>query len=176
MNKSLTFLLLLSILTLLLVTISTLKIITRPFKKITDIPYRESAAYAWWLSGAAAMLVTSFLPATNVMLEAADLLYGSAQMTANPTGIASVFTPALTTVAILLVIAAAWFWLWYLVGGYFIKFLLGKAQPVMEMELGNHVYFIVRATISLMGMLILLPFYMHLLRYFLPSITVPFYR
>jgi hypothetical protein len=176
MNKSLTFLLVLSTLTLLLVTLSTLKIASRPFKKIKDTPYRESSAYAWWLSGTVAMLIASFLPATNVMFEVVDLLYGTAQITTSPTGIGKVFTPALTTFAILIVIAVAWFWLWQLLGAYLIKSFHSQVQPVMEMELGNHTYFLARAIISFMGMIVLLPFYMYLLRYFLPSITVPFYR
>lgn len=175
MNTSRTFLLLLAAIVILLLLISILRLAGKPFQKIVEIPYKESNTFAVWLAGIVAMLIAAFLPAAWVIQETADLIYGSATGP-NMQGPKSIFPTALTTTSILLLLAAVWFWVWQLIGTFLIILIIGKKNVLVEMELDNTTYFITRNFLILLGMIVLLPFYFSILRYFLPSITLPFYR
>ncbi|SJZ62712.1 hypothetical protein [Sediminibacterium ginsengisoli] len=176
MIASRTFLLLLIALVTLLIITALLRATERPFRKLEEIAYKETGAYAAWLGGTAAMLAISYLPAIQVLLEALDLIYGSLSMANTPLNVKKCFTAALTASCIILLIATACFWCWIILAGFITRPVLGKAALQEEMALNNISYFICRYTIIILCMLVLMPFYLVVLRYFLPAVNTPFYR
>jgi hypothetical protein len=176
MNTSRIFLLLLTALFVLVVLTGAIRLAGRAFRRITEVPYKESNAYTVWFTGTVFMLAASFLPATNVLFEAVDLLYRSTAGPNTPSNLRSSFASGLTTAGILILVASAWFWCWQMLGSYLTRSIIGKADSVVEMELDNAAYFASRYLLTLLCMTVLLPFYLSLLRYFLPEITLPFYR
>ena len=176
MYTSRVFLLLLTAFFLVVVLLGTVRLVRRPFRRITEIPYKDSTAYAIWFGGIVAMLAAAFMPAANVLLQAVELLYGSTAGSHTPANAKTAFMSGLKTAGILVLLAAVWFWTWYLFGSYITRAVTGKANPVTEMELDNKVYFGSKYLLILLCMLVLLPFYISALSYFLPDINSPFYR
>jgi len=175
MTASCIFLFILTGIVTISVLTGILRLAGRIFHRITQVPYKESPAFSAWFAGTTAMLAAALIPSMNVVMETADLVYGTA--TGNtPLGVKDAFTAASKTGGIVILLASIWFWIWYTISDYLVTAVWGKTNAVTEMELGNMGYFIVRYLFAVLCMVLVNPFYLSLLRYFIPNIAIPFYR
>ena len=69
-----------------------------------------------------------------------------------------------------------WLIIWYMIASVFSTIFIGKRISAKEIENNNFPYFIMKGILSLSFIWLLMPIFEMLLRTFLPSIEIPFYR
>lgn len=73
-------------------------------------------------------------------------------------------------------ISSLWFLLWYFVANVFAVISIGKRDDLIEIEKDNYTYFLIKGIILFGTIISLSSIFEMLLKFFIPSIQIPFYH
>ena len=82
----------------------------------------------------------------------------------------------LKTSSIYIGISSLWFLLWYFIASVFAVISIGKRDDLIEIEKDNYTYFLIKGIILFGTVISLSSVFEMLLRFFVPSIQIPFYH
>lgn len=108
------------------------------------------------------------LKSLSVLIEFVDLTYKI-----NPE---SKFISIASTSVLFIGLIIIWALIFYFVSNIFSLLLTNKRDSLKEVENNNYVYFLIKGIIFLSFIYSLMPIFEKLLRIFLPSFEIPFYR
>ena len=73
-------------------------------------------------------------------------------------------------------LGAVWFIIWFYIANIFAITIVGKRTEINEMESDNHSYFLIKGFLVIGFMITLSPIFEIMLRAYMPTIDIPFYR